>query len=232
MHKTKVNDADIDFVKKQLIMGALGRERAARKNTVDPDEIWLNSLHSRAHKGYHVLLNALVPFTKEGVVSISHIEPFSLENCQIDEEALKSPKKLQKLQASRGESLQKIFGLSNTVMLGFYELSKHLLAERKHDEAINTFSFLCTLNPKINSFWIGLGLGFEAALSMNEAIDSFEIAAACDPSDFDSYLGLIRCCSQLKDFSSAKNNLELAKHNPVIKDQVKDALAYIQSKER
>lgn len=232
--------ADLDYVKRQLLLNTLGHDmrpgiEAAQKKVAGENQQWLNTLHRRAGEGYHLLMKELVVHAKEGVVTISdEIGPVSIEKCQIDahaQECLKSPKKLQELQASRGESLQKIFGYQKSAMLTLYELSKKLLTEKRNDDAMKAFSFLCAVNPRVSSFWIGLGLVFENAQSWPEAIDSFQIAAAAVPSDFDGYLGVIRCCDAIKEYGSAKELLETQSNNEVIKDQVQDAFAYIRSKE-
>jgi len=232
-------DLELEYIRKQMQQSSLGghslEAKQAVKNKIEiQNQEWLKTFHQRADEGYKLLLKEVFQRAQDGVISVNdEIESTTPDEYQMKNEGVEISKNPQKLQEflKEGGTLQKLYGFSINVMLTFYDVSKNILYDKRNNDAINSFTFLCNLNPNITSFWISLGLAFEADQKWNEAIESYQIAIAAGPSDFSSYFSLIRCCGLIKDYSSAKEILESASENESIKDKVKDALDYIKSKE-
>jgi tetratricopeptide (TPR) repeat protein len=128
------------------------------------------------------------------------------------------------------QTIKNICSFSKDTQLLFYEIAVYFHEQAFYEKAINAFTFLTMMNPRVQSFWIGLALAYEKNLNFDKAIQSFESAIKSDPSDFTPYYGLIRCYEQSKDYKKIDELLEGAKNNDAIKDQVAEVIEYLKAK--
>lgn len=181
------------------------------------------------HKGYErviqriqeLAINQEVAF--EGCEEPIPVESFVIKDDQLDRLinhgfAETSSQKGVELTGFQGEHLLAIYQIA----LKFYE-------DKRFEEAREVFALLLALAPDVSSFWYGLGLAFEGLQRWEDSISALNHAVVFDPDDFDAYLVLIRCASQINDFVPVTALLEANKQNPAIADQVNEALGYMKS---
>lgn len=224
----KQQDTELEYIKRAMQQNSLGGQgviavEAQKKKQEQQIKEWLSKQQQLADQGYETLLQEVYRLAKDGLVTVhEEVEPIHVEDCFLDEE-------IGEIFGSENKNLQQRYALSDNVLLTFYEIAKQFLIDKRLTDAINSFTLLCLLNPDICSFWLSLGLAYDANQNWEEALDAFEIATQLDPTNFEPYLGLIRVGIAIKDFSLAKRYLEKA--TEIAPDQVNDALAFIKSQE-
>ena len=184
----------------------------------------------RFKKGYDFLLQYIEGHANEGTFSVSESLPSALiSEYRIPTTAEKTTSDIEqwKKQIENPIPIQEICAYSNNILLNFYEIASYFLTEKQQENAINSFSFLCDLNPNVASLWIGLGLSFESNKEYMQAMEALQKAISLEPSDFAPYLGMIRCCQELHDFTKVIECLEEAEKNPSTQNDAEEALEYI-----
>ena len=77
--------------------------------------------------------------------------------------------------------LQELFGWEDTVLHRFYAIASDAFEREDFEASASAFSFLVTINPGHQEFWLGLGL---SRMNMNEnyeeALDALFMAVALD----------------------------------------------------
>jgi hypothetical protein len=239
-NKNQKADSDLEYIRRNMQQLNLGNHSlevsAVREEKIrDHQEELIKRQNERSNAGYMILLTEAFRRAKEGLIALhDDLEQEPIEKFIISpsaQETLKSSEKLQNF-FDKGGKLQQLYGYSDNVMLTFYEIAKGLLIEKRGKDALHAFTFLCDLNPQICSFWIGLGLSFEAEQNWPETIEAYEMAIYTDPLNFDPYLGLLHCCQELKDYSRIKEVLPIAAEEESLKEQVQEAFAYIAEQEK
>lgn len=141
---------------------------------------------------------------------------------------------------SEGKTLQKIIGWSNTTVKQMYEAAARLAEQGSLEDAADAFLFLCSINPRISSFWIGAGLCAQQQGKLEEALHIFRrgIAHACD--EWSIYAHALHCCLDMKRRESALALVELALYvaemdsddprSKELKRQAEPWKAYLESK--
>ena len=181
-------------------------------------------------QGYQALITEVMNAQVEGSYSRDpDIEPISIENFLITADKMDKIKQII-TEENTTKTIKEICGFSKNVQLLFYEIAVYFHEQAHYEKAINAFTFLTMLNPKVQSFWIGLALAYEKNHNIDKAIQSFESAIKSDSSDFTPYYGLIRCYERDKDYKKIDDLLEAAKDNDAIKEQMAEVLEYLKSK--
>lgn len=194
-------------------------EKACTKQKIDAFE-----------KGYQHLYEQISEKSFEGIYSkIEAVEPIPLEKFQIKPEIMDSLRKSIAKHDS-DSSLYKKCNYSNDILLVLYEFGTKFYEESLYEKSIHSFTFLTTIHPTIEAFWVSLGLSYEKNLNYPEALKAYEKAIEVDPTIFTPFFGLIRCGEELKDFSKAIEVLENHKNNESTKENVELGLAYIKDK--
>lgn len=119
-------------------------------------------------------------------------------------------KKWLKKEFAKGRAAQDILGFSNETMAKFYGAAYRLFEHRKYVDAANAFLFLVTLNPYNHDYWLGLGMAAQMTGDFDAAVDSYEMAAACEVTNPVPYFYLAKCLFAMHDRDSAIQALDLA----------------------
>ncbi|MBA2369559.1 MAG: hypothetical protein H0V82_11130 [Candidatus Protochlamydia sp.] len=129
------------------------------------------------------------------------------------------------------QSVDNLKNFSADVQLIFYQIAINFYEQALNEKSINSFRFLTHINPRVQSFWIGLALALEKNLNFIEAIECFKMAIQLsEPSDFSPYYGLIRCGEAVKEYKVIQQLLEAAINNKAIKEQALAAMQYLKTK--
>lgn len=238
--KEKVKKSQLDDYK--LVRRAMQSSHDELSQLEDPEvakkreasilENRANEMMTRFNTGYEVILKEILEHSVGETFSAKEeSDPVLVDNCMMKDEIkeLMGDLKTWKEQLIEQRKLQALCGYSNNVLLNFYEMATRFFDEKKYDDALNAFTFLCMLNPAVSSFWIGQALTFEAKQDYTKAIEAFEKGVKAEPLDFDPFLGMIRCSQELKDYHKVRDLLEAERENPAIEEEVKEALEYIKS---
>lgn len=114
-----------------------------------------------------------------------------------------------------------------------YDLAKHLLEEKKYDEAEKVFCFLTFLHPNVFEYPFGMAAAQQANLKYEDAIDSYTQSLFIQPNNPLPFFQLAGCYYQIKEMPSCLNSLECcvnsAKDNPEQASILKDASEAIQA---
>ena len=140
------------------------------------------------------------------------MESEPLSSFKISREAKKKlkDKEYLKRQLAKGKTARQILGVSHASMVEFYEAAFHLFENERYEDAANAFLFLITLDPHNGDYWLGLGMSAQQEGHINEAIDSYELAAYYQPDNPVPYFYLVKCFFLIKDRASALEALNLA----------------------
>jgi tetratricopeptide (TPR) repeat protein len=125
--------------------------------------------------------------------------------------------------------IKSIINYEDDVLISLYSLATYFFKEKRYQESIKVYTFLCFLNPSISSFWNGIGLAFEANDQLFEAMEAFEKAVPLEPSKFTPYISLIRCSEKVNEFSKVKTMLIKALEVPELEKMAEAALEYLLS---
>ncbi|MFQ5730300.1 MAG: tetratricopeptide repeat protein [Waddliaceae bacterium] len=138
----------------------------------------------------------------------------NLEEFLVSDEAFErlSDEEILSRHLAEGKPMQELFGFTNEVMAEFYETAKSILEQKRHEEAIDVFVFLTTMNPYISDFWMGLGMAHQHNKSYDDALFSYSVAFTLEGRDIFPYILAAQCCLETKDFDKAIEILETAEH--------------------
>lgn len=131
---------------------------------------------------------------------------FSKQGFTIDFEKVNSDQLNQKLE--EGESLQKIFGISDETLNNLYGIACNLYEEKRFEEAKNAFYFLTCLTPNIQQIWMGLGQTYCELQQYDEAIKNLLHAITLDRTNIDAYLSCLHALYSIHDVDKAKTVCE------------------------
>jgi len=136
-----------------------------------------------------------------------------LKKYLIDEKGLKIAQDEKALEEAykEGKKLQQVLWFSNEVMLEFYDAAVCLYQERRYEDALAAFTFLCKLNPCVPCFFRCKGLTLEGLQNFDLAKKAFIQGIFADPTNSDSYSAAIRFLLENKDLESAKHWIEYGK---------------------
>lgn len=234
----KINDIEeLAYIKQCLQMGQLRPELLKESDTSKESRSLLAKRNKAEEdrkdfiKGYEIVIKEIKQRAQAGIFCASEeTGSISLDECTLGEELKKIIESSQSWKEPYEQHvLMTLSGFSAEAILNFYAIGTNLFDQKKYKESLSVFTFLSILNPSIPSFWIGKGLCYEGDLSYDKAIDEFENGIEADRSSFEPFLGIIRCCQQLKDYSRAIDLLSHDQENPAIKNEVTEALQYIKS---
>lgn len=181
--------------------------------------------------GYHTLIKEIESRSREGTYTDEEeVKPLPIESFKINPEIFKSIKSSITSNISQKKPYYLDIGYSSDVLFDLYGVAVKLAEETKYDDSINAFQFLTMIDPYIQSFWVGLAIGYEKSLNYTKAIDLYEEALNADPNSFFPFYGLIRCSEELKDFTRCSQLLEKQKENKSLINEIEEAELYIQSK--
>jgi tetratricopeptide (TPR) repeat protein len=130
---------------------------------------------------------------------------------------------------NKPSDLQSLLGYSDAQVLSLYRIATGFYEAQHYQDSVDSFTFLCMLNPEISGFWFALGLALEGNNDCSQAIDAYENSILLYQTDFKPYLGLIRCSEILKDFNKVTELLQKACESSDIKNHAKEALEYLSS---
>lgn len=98
---------------------------------------------------------------------------------------------------SKGELLQDKLQISDETMCEFYQVAFDLFSSHHFDEASAVLNFLVVLNPKVTSFWIGIGMCAEAIEDFERALIAYASALKMNMNDLHSIVYSIRCLKRM-----------------------------------
>lgn len=129
-----------------------------------------------------------------------------LKKYLIDEKGLKTAQDEKALEEAykKGKNLQDLFGFSNEVMLDFYEAAVFLYQEKRFEDALAAFTFLCNVNPGVPCFFRGKGLTLEGLQDLEYAEQAFKQGILADPANCGAYAAAVRFFIENKDLEGAK----------------------------
>lgn len=131
---------------------------------------------------------------------------------KIPEEALekmRDPAHIKK-QVDEGKTFQEILGYTSDAMDKFYEAAHQLFQKQQYEEAADAFVFLTTLNPKVHSYWLGLGMSEQLIGEHDAALMAYGMAILTNMENPLPHYHSASCYQALLDKNSAIISLELA----------------------
>ncbi len=108
-----------------------------------------------------------------------------------------------------GFVMQEELKISNESMWEFYQVAEQHLSNQQALQAVNSFLFLCFLNPEVASFWTGLGHSERALGKLENATMAYAMALEMDPCELEPSLLAIRCLVDMKKNSQALELFEM-----------------------
>lgn len=124
-------------------------------------------------------------------------------------EKMKDPAHIKK-QVEEGKTFQEILGYSSETMDKFYDAAHHLFQKQQYEEAADAFVFLTTLNPKVHSYWLGLGMSEQLIEEHDSALLAYGMAILTNMENPLPHYHSASCYHALQDRNSAIISLELA----------------------
>lgn len=116
----------------------------------------------------------------------------------------------QTMEISTGEILQDKLQISDKTLMASYQYGSDLFQRKNFAWAADVFLFLCTLNPKIPSFWIALGRAEEFNKQDESALLAYTMAMELDHEDLSAVFDCVRCLKRLQRFHEADLFLDKA----------------------
>jgi tetratricopeptide (TPR) repeat protein len=229
-----INSGDLDYIRKMLLSSACGPnniespEQRLKKQTLS-DEGKQKKAKEQFWKGYEILREEINHSGKEELEIEGTDESVSIKDCLLSED--KKSKIVDEV-FGKDLALNDICNFSPNALIALYQIALGLHTQLKYEEASLAFYYLATVVPELSSFWVGLGLSLEGKQDYIGAIHAFTKGLKVNPSDFSPFMGIIRCCQQFKEYSQAKILLEAQKENAEIKEDVKEALEFIDHLEK
>ncbi|HEV8052680.1 MAG TPA: hypothetical protein VGP47_09305, partial [Parachlamydiaceae bacterium] len=107
---------------------------------------------------------------------------------------------------------QEMLGLSDDTLLHIYDLGAVLIEKGNLKDAKVLFTFLTTLAPYVESYWIALGVCFQELKHPEDAILAFGAAKFLKPMDPAPSFYTIESYLLLKEHDKAKLELETLKN--------------------
>lgn len=150
----------------------------------------------------------------------------SIDKLQIDDELLQKLGKINKSERNTSTGI-KITGLKEESLLAFYQFANNLFKERRFEDSISAYQFLTIVAPDIPSFWLGLGIAYEGNTQWFEAFEALKQSLILEPNEFDPIMIMIRCAQKANDFDPVLRLLEEYRDNPLIKNEIEEALQFI-----
>ncbi len=178
----------------------------------------LTEIKARAVDGYLVTTGEEIPPIAIGQFEIDEDIKSYLDSTEFWESNINNPIKIQFLTDYTDEML-----------LSLYHLATIYFEKKQYSDCIQIYSFLNLMNPEIASFWMGLGLSYEANDQLGAAIEAFEKAISAEPLKFTPYIALIRCSEKLKSFDNITIQLKKATEIKELEEDAKAALEYLTS---
>lgn len=226
---------DLDLVKMAILQSRsrpidlqMTNPEARKRVEKDHDKEEGENLAKQFERGYQALIQEIKKSAVDGLYSREDtVKPLPIEDFQISQDKMKEVKKIVSEENNSDGAIDRILDFSPDIQLLFYERGIYFYDQALYDKSIDVFVFLTMINPKVQSFWIGLALSYEKNLNYNQAIECLEGAIRCDSSDFTPFYGLLRCSEAIKDYSKLEELLEASKDNEAIKEEVADVLEYL-----
>lgn len=120
------------------------------------------------------------------------------------------------------KSLMGIMGLSEDLLIYFYQAANHYFEHKDFQKASNAFFTITHLDPGRYNVWIALGLSEARNERFEPALVSFSMASILDPAAPHPYLFSAECSLKNKQTEEAKIYLQLAEeavNNSTIHDK-------------
>lgn len=108
------------------------------------------------------------------------------------------------------ETFQKIFGFSDQSMLLFYKLTTYYAEKKEFGKSKDLLHLLLSLNPRISSYWVAMGVCCQREQKFDEALSYFKNGALINEKNPSPNLYAAACCLEMQDKSQAKEMLKQA----------------------
>ncbi len=105
-------------------------------------------------------------------------------------------------------NFQQELGLSDNELIKWYVYALDLYEKRSLQDAVDAFFVLTSLNPGVASFWMGLAQAQELSQQLEEAAESYLMAAAAKNEDLRPALFSAECYRELGQTDKAKALLD------------------------
>lgn len=231
------NSVDLDIIRQEMLKMHLNPSELSNLN--HQEEKLLINLEKEARKkqeafekGYNLLRNKIEKESIDGFFKASDdLDPIAIESFKIDGKMLNSTFTLEfwKDYVKKPSKIQTLMNYSDDLLLSLYSFGTHFYELKQYREAIDSYCFLCMLNPSISSFWIALGLSLEGNTELTNSFEAFEKAIELTPFEIAPYIAMIRCSKELHDYSRVTELLNKACENPNFEEEGKTALKYVSS---
>ncbi len=227
-------DSNFDLIQKEMLRAQLNPSEISISN--HQEEKLLINLKENAKKkkeafeiGYLLLRDEIKKVSTDGLFGVSDdLEPISIEQFIINDKTIFSLEFWINY-VKKPSRIQNQMNYSNNLLLSLYSFGTHFYEKKQYKEAIDSYNFICMLNPSISSFWIALGLSLEGNNELNNAFEAFERAVELTPFEIAPYIAMIRCSEKVHDFTKVIILLEKACENQDFKEEAKAALEYLSS---
>jgi len=107
--------------------------------------------------------------------------------------------------------LQAVFGISDESVKQIYALARYYAEKNEYSNARALFTYLTMLAPNQMIFWVLLGVCFQALNLDQEALETFAIVKALNPSEPASYIYSAESYLKLKEKGKAEQEMDEVK---------------------
>ncbi len=145
----------------------------------------------------------------------------NLEEFRIPQEALEKLKDplYVKNQVAEGRTFQEILGFTLKTMDKFYSAAYNLFQRQQYEEAADAFVFLTTLNPRIHTYWVGLGMSEQLNEEYDAALMAYSMAILTNVENPLPHYHSAACYHALQEKENAVASLEMALQHAGVKEE-------------
>lgn len=113
-------------------------------------------------------------------------------------------------QVAEGMPIKRLLKITEAQLATLYKKALFLLEKKLYGEASSAFACLSFFDGAKSEFWLGLGMALQMQHHYDSAVDSYELAAACDPEEPTPYLYLGKCFFALHEYQTSYDAFEMA----------------------
>ena len=157
---------------------------------------------------------------------MEHLSEFSIPREAL--EKLKDPLFV-KNQVAEGKTFQEILGFSLATMDKFYGAAHNLYTRQQYEEAADAFVFLTTLNPRVHTYWVGLGMSEQLNEEYDAALMAYSMAILINVENPLPHYHSAACYFALQEKDNAILSLEMALQHAETKEEYAHIKKHAQS---
>ncbi len=112
------------------------------------------------------------------------------------------------LKKNEDPNFQKILGISDQMMVHFYEIASECYQQKDYDSASAIFRILTFLSPMRYQIWLSLGIANQYRKHFDEALHAFAFSTLLNGKDPSCRFYAAKCYVQQNQYKDAKEELE------------------------